>query len=219
MRTDREQHTLVADYLRRLDAESRRRLPADRAAELVEDLRAHLTEAVPPGATEAQVRTALERVGDPVAVVDEAAGAAAPPAAGTGTPASNRLEVAALICLVGSLVLFPLVPLAALLLLAGLVLLLLSRRWGTGDKVLGALAYTVLGAPLLVVAGFGVATISSSRTCVQEPTSDGDPAAPVCTTSGTTLPPWLLLTLVGGWLAFQAYVAVRLSRRARLEQA
>jgi uncharacterized membrane protein len=218
MITDRQQHRLVTDYLARLHAEAARRLPADRAAELVDDIAAHLAESVPAGANEVEVRTALDRVGDPADLVGEAGGAAAQTAAPTPatTTATNRLEVAALICLVASLVLFLLVPLAALLLLAGLTMLLLSRRWHTNDKVLGTLAHTVLGAPLLLLAGLSITFISFTQACTQGVTAAGEPVnQPTCTSSGGYLPSWLLVAIAAVWLAFQVYVALRLARRVR----
>ena len=87
-------HPLVEDYLRRLEAAADR-LPADRRAELVADIREHLDDAlrgVDP-ADEVAVRNAIERVGAPEEIVDEAAG---PRLAEPGVR-HGRLEVAALI--------------------------------------------------------------------------------------------------------------------------
>ncbi len=217
MMTDREQHALVTDYLARLRAEAALRLPPDRAEELVADIRDHLGEAVPPGAGEAEVRTALDRVGDPRDLVDEAGGSTALPRTPTAVPAeSNRLEVAALVCLVASLVLFIAFPVAALLLIAGLVMLLLSKRWTTVDKVLGAVAYAVLGAPALLFAGFGLTFVTYTQGCSQQMDAAGNSTSePVCSSSGGHLPPWLLMTVGVAWLAYQLYVALRLGRGAR----
>jgi uncharacterized membrane protein len=219
--TDREQHALVTDYLARLRAEALRRLPPDRAEELVADIREHLDHAVPPGTAEADVRSALDRVGEPGDLVDEAGGATAPPPQPTDqlAPRSNRLEVAALICLVGSLLLFLLVPMAVLLLVAGMVMLLLSRRWTTADKVLGAIAYTALGAPAVLLVGLGVSLVSFTEGCSQQVDAGGSSMGePICSGTGAPLPLWLLVVAAVAWLGYQVYVAVRLARHARVQQ-
>ena len=219
MITDRQQHELVTAYLARLREAATRRLPADRAAELVEDIRAHLQEALPPGASEAEVRTALDRVGAPSDLVDEAGGSPAP-AAAPAPPESNRREVAALACLVASLVLFIVVPLAAVLLVAGLVLLLISHRWSAVDKALGMVAYAVLGAPALLLAGAAVTFTTYTEVCTQATNAAEETAsAPSCTSTGGYLPPWLLISIAVAWFAVQVYVAIRLARRARVASA
>ena len=98
-------------------------------------------------------------------------------------------------------------------------MLLVSRRWTTPDKVLGAIAYTVLGAPALLLAGLSLTLVGSTEGCTQQMDEAGGPvSAPVCTSNGTALPPWLLVVGAVAWLAFHIYVPVRLARQARLRQ-
>lgn len=82
-------HPLVHDYLQRLTTESRR-LPADQAAELRTDIEAHLGEALPHGASEAEVRQVLDRLGSPAELVTAAGGAA--PEDGPREKDSGRLR-------------------------------------------------------------------------------------------------------------------------------
>jgi hypothetical protein len=65
-------HRLVRDYLRRLDT-AMRGWPPERAAELREQVAAHLDEALPPGASDAEVATALRRFGEPAELAAESA--------------------------------------------------------------------------------------------------------------------------------------------------
>ena len=57
-------HPLAADYLKRL-RDAVRPLPRGRRDDLMADIQDHLAESAPAGASEADVRTALDRLGDP----------------------------------------------------------------------------------------------------------------------------------------------------------
>jgi uncharacterized membrane protein len=61
---------LVETYLKRLRAESRT-LPRAERDELMQQIQEHLHEALSPGASEADVRNALEHLGEPEAIVAE----------------------------------------------------------------------------------------------------------------------------------------------------
>jgi HAAS domain-containing protein len=73
---------LVADYLARV-RQAAAALPPGRREELIEDLRQHIAAARAelPRETEADVRTLLDRVGDPAAIVAEAMVGEPPPLA------------------------------------------------------------------------------------------------------------------------------------------
>ncbi|MEP6641799.1 MAG: hypothetical protein ABJB93_07805 [Gaiellales bacterium] len=62
--TETTLHPLAADYLKRL-RDAARSLPRSRRDDLLADIHDHLAEAAPAGAAEADVRTALDRLGDP----------------------------------------------------------------------------------------------------------------------------------------------------------
>jgi len=66
-------HPLVEGYLRSLDGAAKV-LPRRERDELVAEIRAHLDEAVPPGASEADVRNALDALGAPWDIVAAAGG-------------------------------------------------------------------------------------------------------------------------------------------------
>jgi uncharacterized membrane protein len=143
---DTHNDKLVAGYLGRLRAAASR-LPTDRRDELVGEIAAHIAEARAAGPAEASeypahMRNVLERLGDPEDIVraaDQSAGpfdsyataAAAAPSGQAGHGAGlGALEVSAIVLLLlGGF-------LAGIGWLAGVVLLWMSPRWRTGDKVL-----------------------------------------------------------------------------------
>jgi hypothetical protein len=132
--------TLVDNYLRDLKAELRD-LPAARQREILAEVGEHITEARAAQDTqsEAAIRTLLERLGDPADIAAEARerfGVQAEPA----KPATPWLEVITLVALV--------VPFLGWL--VGAVLVWLSQRWTTRDKLIGT-----LGGLSWVVAGLG----------------------------------------------------------------
>jgi hypothetical protein len=134
--------TLVDNYLRDLKAELRD-LPAARQREILTEVGEHITEARAAQDTqsEAAIRTLLERLGDPADIAAEARerfGVQAEPA----KPATPWLEVITLVALV--------VPFLGWV--VGAVLVWLSRRWTTRDKLIGT-----IGGLSWVVAGLGTA--------------------------------------------------------------
>jgi uncharacterized membrane protein len=162
---DTDDDKLVAGYLGRLRAAASR-LPADRRDDLVGEIAAHIAEARAAGPAEASeypahVRNVLERLGDPEDIVraaDQPAGpfdsyatAAAAPSGQAGHGAGlGALEISAIVLLLlGGF-------LAGIGWLAGVVLLWMSPRWRTGDKVLGTAVWPggllVPGVILAVVA-------------------------------------------------------------------
>jgi hypothetical protein len=134
--------TLVDNYLRDLKAELRD-LPAPRQREILAEVGDHITEAraAQTAQSEAAIRTLLERLGDPADIAAEARdrfGVQPEPT----KPATPWLEVITLVALV--------VPFLGWL--VGAVLVWLSRRWTTRDKLIGT-----IGGLSWVVAGLGTA--------------------------------------------------------------
>lgn len=210
---------LVADYLRRLDAAASR-LPADRRAELLAEISEHIAAARASGSgAEAEVRTLLDRLGDPDEIVAAASdGEPAQDVAFTSRAPSVALEIAAVLFLtVGSLLL-------VVGWLVGVVLLWSSRRWTTAEKLLGTLVVPFGPFGVLILGG-----LIGGQQCVTTTTSSG-PATPLGGTeeaglqttevcSGFALPAWLgipvlLVAVVGPFV-----VAGLLVRRARARAA
>jgi hypothetical protein len=138
--------TLVDRYLTDLAAELRD-LPANRRRELLDEISQHIAEAraTLDADNEAAIRTVLERLGDPADIAAEARERFGIPAAPT-KPATPWLEVIALVLLV--------IPFLGWV--VGVVLVWLSRRWTTRDKLIGT-----LGGLSWLAAGLGTLTISA----------------------------------------------------------
>lgn len=158
----------VRAWLARLDAEAAV-LPDDRRTELRASIEDYLADALrgagpdPDGAA----RRALADLGPPAALVAEAGGYAVP-AVDAGDPldplsprsvpdgvdATPWLEVATVTLLAASVVL-ALLPateaFAPLPWFIGTLMVLLSRRWGAGDKALAVLTFGVLGVPFILL--------------------------------------------------------------------
>ncbi|MFF9852633.1 HAAS signaling domain-containing protein [Streptomyces litmocidini] len=143
-------HPLVTDYLAAIEREASF-LPAGRREELLADLREHLAVAIGEEQDPEAVRTALERLGSPSAIVaaareeePEAAAAAPSPAP---QPRSRSVLTAVLLGVSGIAALSsPFAGLAALVL--GLALLWTSAAWQRRTKAV-ATALT-LAAPVTV---------------------------------------------------------------------
>ncbi|HXP19348.1 MAG TPA: hypothetical protein VN840_06860 [Streptosporangiaceae bacterium] len=235
---------LVADYLGRLD-QAARALPADRRAELIEEIALHIAEARaadPGGLSEPlAVRNILERLGDPQDIVRAAAEAAfadaaadyrpagprhtgTGPAGGDGRGGAGPLEICAvLFLLVGGVV----IPVLGWI--AGVVLLWVSPRWQTRDKLIGTLVWPggLLAPAAVLIAGGAAALIPASETVC---TGGGSEAGittsgqrivhhfpPTCTGTGG-MPAWLGITILVILMALAiggpVYTAIRLLRRA-----
>ena len=239
MSTDDDQ--LVEDYLRELHIAAQE-LPADRRDELVEEITAHIAEARQSDGSPLAVRNILDRLGDPADIVRAAADAppggpawSAAAGSGVGYPAAAQpgrpgaLEMAAVLFLLFGGIVIPFLGWVV-----GVVLLWMSPRWTTRDKLLGTLVWPggLLAPALLVVAGAAAGLLATSvTTCVGGPVAqvvapvgaaqqNVHQAATHCTTSGGIgLPPWLVITL-GLILLILAvagpiWTASRLLRRAR----
>jgi hypothetical protein len=120
-------HPLAAEYLERL-RRAGRGLPPGRLRELLAEIEAHLSEAIDPGASDAQVLTVLDRLGEPEAII--AAEAPDPDTLPTGR--GTREWAAIFLLLFGGFV-------VGIGWVAGLVLLWSSRAWTTREKWIGTL--------------------------------------------------------------------------------
>jgi len=158
---------LVRDYLGRLQAAAWP-LAADRRVELIGEVREHIDSALGSAGRrdEVTVRNVLERLGPPEEIVAAEAepGAAQPVSAirasAAGTARSSpwgALEVIAIVLLTAGAVFLPFVgP------VLGLVLVWLSTRWTTGEKLIAsAIVFLLLILPLILLIGVGLAPMGS----------------------------------------------------------
>jgi uncharacterized membrane protein len=219
---------VVEDYLYRLDAAARV-LPDDRRRELVDEIAAHIAQArtggtgAPGGQGDggAGMRTVLERLGDPGEIVAAArAEEGHDPAPGPRLspdgrnvlelrPPRTTLEIAAALMLtVGSIV--PVVGWVV-----GVVLLWMSRRWRTWEKVLATLV--VPGGPGLALVAGATGFGGGSSSCTSFSSGVGSDAtsgtAETCTHTG--LPVVVGALLFGVWVLAPIVVAIVLLVRAR----
>lgn len=193
---------LARDYLDDLREIATRRLGPSHAAELVDDIRAHIDAAISSGRPVAEV---LERLGGPAEIV--AAEAPPEPTAhdrpAPSVPAGPRLRVREVLAI--ALLLVGL-PLAGIGWLVGAVLLWLSDRWSTRDKLIGTLLWPGgLGLFLAVglLPGEMSATVCDASGCT------------TTTSGGTSLPPWLGIVLAVVLVAVPLWTSVHLARSAR----
>jgi hypothetical protein len=155
-------HPEVRAWLARLEAEASV-LPEDRRTELRASVEEYLADAARDAGPDdhQSAERAVAELGPPAALVAEAGGYAVSPVDALPAPDSVDepsgppwLEVAIVALLAGSVVL-ALVPatepVAPVPWFVGTLLVLLSRRWGPGDKALAVLAFGVLGVPLLLL--------------------------------------------------------------------
>jgi hypothetical protein len=143
-------HPAAADYLRRL-RRAGRRLPRSRLKELVQEVEAHLTEAIPPGASDADALTVLDRLGEP----DEIVEAEQPQPVSVQTTRGVHEWAAIFLLLFGGFVFgFGWV--------AGLILLWSSRAWTNRDKWIGTLLIPGGLAATIYVGLFAVGTTAQS---------------------------------------------------------
>jgi uncharacterized membrane protein len=157
-------HPLAERYLKDLRRRARD-LPRARRDELLADIEAHLSETAAAGAGEAEVRTALDRLGSPDEIV--AAEVGSQPLPGRRGP----LEWCAIVLLLVGGVVIPVIGW-----LIGAVLLWVSRSWTLRDKLVGTLVLPggLLAAAWLVIAPVTIQTCGGSgpgRSCTGGPTT------------------------------------------------
>lgn len=154
---------LIGDYLARLERATAD-LPVQERDELRDDIRSHLDEIHAAGASEAELRDALDRLGSPESIA-EAAGATTPPPptpAPAARPSSRALDVLAVVLLlVGGIV----IPGVGWVL--GVVLLWVSSSWTVGERIVGTLILPGgLAAPLALGLFAARGGVCSSETAV-----------------------------------------------------
>ena len=208
MTADTDFHLLARSYLERLDRAARA-LPPDRASELVGDITDHLRQALSPDATEAEVRTVLDRLGTPQELV-AAAGGHEPAPGGDGVPERGGREAL--------VVWFVAIPMWV----AGLVLMAISAAWSGREKLLGLLALgTGLPVALTTVSSLAFVTYESCSGTGQETVVGADgtvtttPLEATCTTAGGSST-WLsvvAVVLLVAYLALQVWTLRRRTRR------
>jgi hypothetical protein len=195
---------LVADYLQRLNAELRG-LPRARRRELMEEISEHIAEARADLQTqsEAEIRSLLERLGEPADIALEAS-----ERFGVERRRVGVLEVVALVLLLVGGVVVPLVGWVV-----GVVLLWVSDAWSTRDKVIGTLVLPGGRAPALYLAFFGAYAEACSQiidpvTGAQPPTCVGGPSDTM-----QVLGPIIFVVLLLAPLATTVYLARRMRRQ------
>jgi hypothetical protein len=200
-------HPLVEDYLARLRSAAGRLTP-DRRDDLIAEIEAHLAESIPSDATEAQVRTAIDRLGEPEQIVAAEAEDEPAPSARSTTGPLEWVTIGAL--MIGGLIL-PLVGWVV-----GVVMLWMSRAWTVRDKVIGTLVVPFGLAPAVVYV-FLVLTLPAQK-CLS--TSDGGlPGGghTVTTTCSGGMSGWGVLLLILVWvllLVLPVWTALYLGRKA-----
>jgi uncharacterized membrane protein len=170
-----DQEQRVDEYLQRV-SEALGDLPERERSEILEDLRSHLSESVGGDvrfASEADVRNALDRLGDPEDVAREARlmrghddVTPLPPKSSQYTAEHSRtpgtLEVAAIV-------------LTALMWPIGVVLAWISDRWRTRDKVIATIIPLTSAIILGVIVVAGMFLWESGDTLVYEAAAPQDP--------------------------------------------
>jgi uncharacterized membrane protein len=193
----------VDDYIKRLER-SMRDVPASRRNEIVAEIREHLNETLahlPPDATEADVRNAIESVGEPDDIASEARDRL-----GIRPVQARWTDTAAVILLpIGGVIL----PFFGWVI--GLIFLWMSSVWTTKEKILGTLI--VPGG--LLPALYLTLVPTRFRTCTQY-TVDGTTVSECSGPNGTNV---IMLILGIALLVAPILIAVYLGRRLRTRTA
>jgi hypothetical protein len=159
----------VDAYLKQLDSELAD-LPRLRRKEIVEEISEHIAEAraASPSQGEAEIRTLLDRLGDPAEIASEAK-----ERFGVQPRKSRALEIATLLLLLVGGVVLPVIGW-----LIGVVLLWVSDAWDSRDKLIGTLV--VPGGLLLPLALLTIGT-SAGGGCSTPVPAAGAREAAACT--------------------------------------
>jgi hypothetical protein len=186
---------LVEAYLRQLRVQARK-LPRARRDELLQQIQEHLDEALPPGSNEADVRNALEHLGEPETIIAEEFDRL-----GIQPATAGKLEWAVVFLLpLGALV----IPILGWIL--GVILLWASRVWTTRDKLIGTLIVPGgLSAVVYLSFVLGASTCTSGG-------SAGHPSAEQCTSQA--LPNPVLIPLFIALVITGIATPIFLARRA-----
>jgi hypothetical protein len=198
---------LVKAYMRRL-RRAARSLPRARRRELIDQIAEHIADSQAAGETpgvgrSAELRNALERLGEPRDIVAAAGGPVV-----VGRAGGLEIAAVAVLLLAGIVGLVLGIPGIVVGWGVGVVLLWVSPRWRWPDKLLGTLVWPGgLAAPLLLLSH-----PASSTAC-----SGSSDTATRCT-GGSGLPPWLAILVILVVVAAPILVGIRLLLRARRVQ-
>lgn len=195
-------HPLAAAYLDRL-RDAGRRLPRRDFRELYDEVESHLAETTNPAMSDAEVLTALDRLGDPEEIV-EAEQPSPPPAA-----AGAREWSAIVLLLFGGFIF-------GIGWLIGLVLLWSSRVWTARDKWIGTLVIPG-GLATVLILGLTLAVSTSSsiapQVCVHTVGGAIHCSAPGGGASGSSvLPVIAAVLLIAAPIATAVYLGWRATR-------
>ena len=204
-------HPLAVDYLQRL-RRAGHDLPAGRLDDLCAEIESHLAEAIPPGASDADARSVLERLGPPEDIIEAEQPTTAPPTTGRRT---WRETAAVGLLLLGGFVF-------GLGWIAGVALLWTSRVWTLRDKLIGTLIVpgglaAVL--PALVLVGHPTKWLCHAVTARTSTTAVPGPAG--CTRVGhaatgpTALGIVLLVIVIAGPILTAIYLSLRAAAASR----
>lgn len=185
-----------------------RDLPRRRRTELVHEIEEHLAEAIPPGASEAEIRTALDRLGEADQIVAEERGRTDPRTVRGGW--FEWITVALL--LLGGVIL------PVLGWLTGIVFLWGSRVWTTRDKLIGSLLVPggLTAAVFLLVFGASAAgRTCSSLTRIDPATGHVISTAQSCTGGPSTAGQIFWILLFAALVIIPIATAIYLTRRAQ----
>jgi hypothetical protein len=195
---------LVDDYVKRLDAELGG-LPRARRRELVQEISEHIAEARSGLASqnEAEIRTLLDRLGDPTDI-----GADARERFGVRPRKRGWLEVAALVLLLVGGVVLPVIGW-----FVGLVLLWVSDAWSGRDKLIGTFVVPGGLAPAfyLLLAG------AYEGSCIGEPHPVTGRTNEVCTGGPSDVMQVLAVILVTVLFLAPLATTAYLARRRRYQ--
>jgi hypothetical protein len=206
MKTRPATDRLVERYLDELD-DALRAAPDGRRRELTADVRDHIAQAraeLPGGGSEAEVRTLLDRLGDPADIAAEAVEAAPPPPPGRrGRPGGGWVEWGALVLLPLGGIIVPFIGWSA-----GVALLWTSRMWSTRDKVLGTLVLPGGAMPAVFVAAV---IAGDAQTCSE--TTVGGRVVERCTGGASTGETILWLAILAALAIAPLLMGAHLKRR------
>ena len=195
-----ETHSLVSGYLDRLDR-ALRDVPTARRKEIVSEIREHIDEATSgaaDNASEAEIRTILEQLGDPETIAEDARDRFDVPRRKAGA-----LEgIALVLLLVGGFVGL------GLGWIVGVVMLWLSKVWTTKDKIIGTL---FVPGGLATTFFLGAFAVGASSSCTTDATFPGGRTECVSELTGPGFLGYLLLAFA---ILAPIVAAIYLGRRA-----
>ncbi len=188
---------LVNGYLDTLRSTAEARLTPSRSAELVDEIREHIEAALADGRPAQEV---IERLGSPAEIV----AAEAPRRPAVTGQRLRSLEIWAIILLLIGFAVF------AVGWLVGVVLLWISDRWSTRDKLIGTLLWPGGLGGLFIVGAFMTPTMSSLQEC------DGSGACTTIDGTGSGTPQWVGIIVFVVLVVVPILTTIHLARSAKV---